>query len=214
LRKKTIAALIIITLVTTLFLSVYASSVNPNSYTEIVLTYDNGDVEVFDAKPGFFSFLDPNRDSLKMADSDALRIIDYSLNREISSVTVNFYVVPTFLGTVNSYSISSTLEGRLYDAGSNAYLARLWGPSSVPFSGGSISSGQAIRVMSSTISASSLQGLYSNWVNGKQYYYVVWCPTDITVTLTFSNGNSESLSTMPTRMAYRFTWYAAPPMPP
>jgi hypothetical protein len=213
LRKKTIAALIIIALLTTLFISAYALTMNPKSYTEIVLTYDNGDVEVFDAKPSLFSFLNPNSNYVKMVDTDALRIIDYNLNREISSITVNFYVTPTFLGTVTGYTISSSIEGRLYDAGTNAYLAKLWGPTSVPFSGGAISSGQAVRVMSSTISESSLQGMYGNWVNAKQYYYTVWCPSDITMTLTFSDGHSESLPTMPTRMAYRFTYFDPRPLP-
>jgi hypothetical protein len=160
------------------------------AYQTITLYYEDGTYE--EITPSDFNL--------------PLRWIDASTNKEVTRIMVQMHVVASYSGSLASYSVTGTAQGRLYNALTDQYVATLW-TMPISFSGSYLPSGQDIVVFSSTADVSTLQSLYSGWENYRTYYYVVWSPTPITVTLYFSGGTTLQRTADPVRLAYRFTYY-------
>jgi hypothetical protein len=143
------------------------------------------------------------------ANAPQLSFIDYALNKEVTKVIVAFHVIAAYSGTLSSYSVSGASQGLLYDVSTNQQLASLWGPTSWgPYTDSMLVSGQDKVVWSSEITVASIKAMYTNWQNGKQYYYAVYCPSPISMTLNLNGQQPSTLTAMPTRVAWQFTYNA------
>jgi hypothetical protein len=193
-NKKFVAlALILAIALTSIGYLTYTRSVSgeqETAYPSLTVFYEDGTNSTFTGQ----------------ANTPQLSFIDYALNKKVTKVLVEFHVIAAYTGTLSSYSVSGASQGLLYDVSTNQQLTSLWGPTSWgPYSGVTLVSGQDKVVWSSEITTASIQAMYSNWQNGKQYYYTVYCPSPISMT-TVINGESSTLTAMPTRVAWHFTY--------
>jgi hypothetical protein len=193
--KKKLVAVALILAISLSFVAylTYTRSVSgeqQTSYPALTVFYEDGTNSTFTGQ----------------ANAPQLSFIDYALNKKVTKVLVEFHVIAAYTGVLSSYSVSGASQGLLYDVSTNQQIMSLWGPTSWgPYTGTTLVSGQDKVVWSSEITVASIQAMYTNWQHGKQYYYTVYCPTPISMTLNL-NDQSPTLTAMPTRVAWQFTY--------
>lgn len=123
--------------------------------------------------------------------------------KEVSWIKVELYITPQFTGTVSSYTVSGYLSCKIYEGYTRVYDSgsmTLQPVSPLP----ALQSGVPVVIASSTITAQSLESLYSGWKDG-QSYSLQWQVDSFAMTITFADGNKETK--LPSNsLPYLFTW--------
>jgi hypothetical protein len=157
------------------------------SYFQATITYTDGTERSFPPSSTSYTITDP------------------SSGKTVSKIQVELYVKPVFTGTVSSWVVSTSSRVKIFDMSN----AQKWysGVGQISKSGGAIPSSYsnvAFVVTSATADVSYLSGIMSQAVLGDgDYYYCMALESPLTMTLTFSNGQQESLSTSTTS---GFSW--------
>jgi len=132
-------------------------------------------------------------------------IMDPNSGKQVISVRVELYVTPTFTGTVTSWNVAAGAGIKIFDDNYNQVYAST--PMDISMSGGSLSSGVAKVVSSSTITATTLESLYGGWSTANNYYYSMDLTTPLTMGITFSDGATASKTVSTTSGFYwEFTY--------
>jgi hypothetical protein len=161
-----------------------------SSYATLTVTYTDGTSKIFDSR--------------QQAIGQA--IIDLSTGKTVSSINTNLNIIPTFTGTVQSYTVSGSLGVQIKDVttGATVYDSGAMALSPVtPLP--TLSSGSSSIIASSTISGSGLQSLYSGWKVTDTYALVDYF-SNVKVTITFTDGSQASQTAASGSITWQFKY--------
>ena len=152
-------------------------------------------------------FTDGSKEAVTSSSYQPFTIVEYSGGRMLERLTTRLHVSAVYEGGMSSYFIDGYARGLLYNANTGYFVALLWGPTYFSLSGSYLESGVSTIVSQTEVTGFQLESLYSGWVPGQRYSYVVeTLPAGITVSITFPDGNTVSRSTVPSQLRYTFTY--------
>ena len=131
-----------------------------------------------------------------------------STGKPVSYVQIELYIVPSFQGQIVDYSVAGALymlikkdSLALYNSGAVS-LQQQFKPT--------LENGKAACITSATLTAASLEGLYSGWQDGQTYSFVYGC-SSFMLTAKFADGTTDvkSASNLPAELVLTFKYQKA-----
>jgi len=161
-----------------------------SSYATVTVTYSDGSSKTFDSR-------------MQVAGQS---IVDPSSGKTVSTINTNLNIIPTFTGTVQSYTVSGSLGVQIKDltTGSTVYDSGTIALSPVtPLP--TLSSGSPSVIASSTITGSGLQSLCPSWKTTDTYALVNYF-SNVKVTITFADGSQASQTAASGSITWQFKY--------
>ena len=138
----------------------------------------------------------------------ALSFID-STGKTVQSITLTLHFAAVYSnGTATSWAATGATAFSLHD-GATRNLLMDFGETPISASGGPITSGENVALANQTIDQATLQSMYLGWEE-KTYYFVASVTQAIQLTLTFTDGSSQTQSATATDFWWQFS-YQHPP---
>jgi hypothetical protein len=129
-----------------------------------------------------------------------------------TSVEFDMYATPTFTGTVQSWTISGTYCFGLSEGQSITTVGQLlWKSQSYNLGqfGAGLGSGVATEVAAFNSTTAYIQSIYNGWQPNINYYWFTQFNGPVSMTLTFSDGSTATLSASVSTVSWEFN-YASP----
>jgi len=161
-----------------------------SSYATVVVTYSDGSSKTFDSR-------------MQVAEQ---AIVDPNNGKTVSAINTNLNIIPTFTGTVQSYTVSGSLGVQIKDLTTGATVYDSGAMALSPVSPlPALSSGSPSVIASSTISGSGLQSLYSGWKVTDTYALIDYF-SNVKVTITFTDGSQASQTAASGSITWQFKY--------
>ena len=132
-----------------------------------------------------------------------ITIIDTS-NKIVTSLQVELYATVAYSGEPQSWSVAGTGYWSILDANKAVLYA-----TTMPINASGASAplnNVAFVIASSTVSANSLEAMYTGWVNGATYYFRFG--SNSAFTINFADGSQTKTASSP-NLDWQFSYYAS-----
>ena len=164
-----------------------------SSYATLTVNYTDGTSKTFDSR----------------SQVTGQTIIDSDTGKTVSSINTNLNIIPTFTGTIQSYTVTGSLSSAIRNAQTGVdvyYSGKIDLGLVYPLP--TLVSGSPSIISSSTVSASGLQALYSGWSVSNTYtlrdeFY------NVKVTITFTDGSQLSQTVASGSISWNFQYQSS-----